>query len=96
MDAERVDSTQALGFNQVALDAGHDGPDVAKRDAGEAESPQKRNWDTKDSRQYAVAPVLGDGEGGVAGFPHSVHTVCAIRLGNHVFKIYLHREINTC
>lgn len=58
MDAERVDSTQALGFNQVALDAGHDSPDVAKRDAGKAESPQQGNWDPKDGGEYAVAPVL--------------------------------------
>lgn len=95
MDAERVDSTQALGFNQVALDAGHDSPDVAKRDAGEAEAPQQCHWNAKDSRQYAIAPVFGDGEGGVTGFPHSIHTVCAIRLGNHVLKFYLHKDINS-
>lgn len=96
MDAERVDSTQTLGFNQVALDAGHDSPDVAKRDAGEAESPQQCNWYTKNSRQYAVAPVFGDGEGGIAGFPHSIHTVCAIRLSNHILKLYLQNKFNTC
>lgn len=89
MDAERVDSTQALGLDQIALNAGHDCPDVTEGDAGKTEAPQQRHWDAKDGRQHTVAPVLGDGEGGVAGLPHSIHTVGAIRLGYHILKIHL-------
>lgn len=90
MDADRVDSTQALGLDQIALNAGHDCPNVTKGDAGKTETPQQRHWDAKDGRQHTVAPVLGDGEGGVAGLPHSIHTVGAIRLGYHILKIHLH------
>lgn len=89
MDAERVDSTQALGLDQIALNAGHDCPDVTEGDAGKTEAPQQRHWDAKDGRQHTVAPVLGDGEGGVADLPHSIHTVGAVGLSYHILKIHL-------
>lgn len=89
MDAERVDAAQALRLNQIALNAGHYGPNVAEGDAGKAEAPQQRHRDAKDGRQHAVAPVLGDGEGGVTGLPHAVHTVGAIGLSDHILEIHL-------
>lgn len=89
MDADRVDSTQALGLDQIALNAGHDCPDVTEGDAGKTEAPQQRHWDAKDGRQHTVAPVLGDGEGGVADLPHSIHTVGAVGLSYHILKIHL-------
>lgn len=89
MDAERVDSTQALGLDQIALNAGHNCPNVTEGDAGKTEAPEQRHWDAKDGGQHSVAPVLGDGEGGVAGLPHSIHTVGAIGLGYHILKIHL-------
>lgn len=89
MNAERVDPAEALGLDQVALDAWHYGPDVAKWDAGEAETPKQCDGDTKDGRENTVTPVLGDGKGSVAGFPHSIHAVCAIGLSDHILKLNL-------
>ena len=88
-DAERVDVTDALDLDQVALDAGHHRPDVAEGDAGEQEAPEQGQWDAQQCGQQAVAPVLGDCEGGVAHLPHAVKAVGAHGLRDHVFKIHL-------
>lgn len=79
----------ALDLDQVALNAGHHGPDVAEGDAGEQEAPEQGQGHTQQCRQQAVAPVLGDGESGVAHLPHTVEAVGALGLCDHVFKIYL-------
>lgn len=79
----------ALDLDQVALNAGHHGPDVAEGDTGEQESPEQGQWNTQQCRQQAVAPVLGDGERGEAHLPYTVEAVGALGLRNHVFKIYL-------
>ena len=88
-DAERVDVADTLDLDQVALDAGHHRPDVAEGDAGEQEAPEQSQRDAQQRGQQAVAPVLGDGEGGVAHLPHTVEAVGAHRLRDHVFKIHL-------
>jgi len=62
---------------------------VAEGDACKQEAPEQSNGDTKDSRQDAVAPVLGHSEGGVAELPHPIQTVCTVRLRNDVFKVHL-------
>ena len=89
VDAERVDPAQALGLDQAALDARHDGPDVAEGDAGKQEAPEQGHRHAEDGRQHAVAPVLGDGEGGVAGLPDSIQTVGSVWFSNHIFKVHL-------
>lgn len=81
--------TDALDLNQVALNARHHRPDVAERDAGKQEAPEQGQRDAQQCGQQAVAPVLGDGEGGVAHLPHAVEAIGTHRLRNHVLKIHL-------
>ena len=64
---------------------------MAEGDAGEQEAPQQGHGNAEDGGEDAVAPVLGHGEGGVAELPHAVQTVCAVGLGDHVFKLHLER-----
>lgn len=84
-----VDAADAVDLDQVALDARHHGPDVYKGEDGEEDSPHQCQGDADQCRQQPVAPVLGDGEGGEAGFPHSVEAVGPGRLGDHILKVYL-------
>lgn len=92
VDAEGVDSADALDLYQVALDAGHHCPDVAEGDEGEEEAPDDCQRDAQDGREQPVAPVLADGEGGVAGFPDTVKAVCSHRLSYHILKVHLGGE----
>lgn len=89
VDAESINAAEALCLDQVALNTRHNGPDVAEGDAGEQEAPQQGHGDAEDSREQPVAPVLGEGEGGVADLPHSVHAVAAVWLSNHILKFHL-------
>lgn len=90
--ADGVDAADAVDLDQVALHARHHGPDVYKGQDGEEDSPDQRQGDAHQSRQQPVAPVLGYGEGGEAGFPDAIEAVGPRRLGDHVLKIYLRRE----
>lgn len=62
---------------------------MAEGDAGEQEAPEQSDRDAENSRQDAVAPVFGDGEGGVAELPHSIQAVCTVRLCNDILKVHL-------
>lgn len=88
-DTQGVDVADALDLDQVALNAGHHGPDVAEGDTGEQEAPDQGQRHTQQGRQQAVAPVLGDGESGVAHLPYTIEAVGALGLCDHIFKIYL-------
>lgn len=66
---------------------------MAEGDAGKQEAPEQSDGDTEDSRQDAVAPVFGHGESGVAELPHSIQTVCPIRLCNDILKLHLMRNL---
>lgn len=90
--ADGVDATDAVDLNQVALDARHHGPDVNEGQDGKEDSPDERQGDADQRRQQPVAPVLGDSEGGEAGFPHAIEAVGPCRLGNHVLKVYLKKK----
>lgn len=92
VDAQGVDSADALDLYQIALDAGHHCPDVAEGDEGKKEAPDDGQGDAQDGREQPVAPVLADGEGGIAGFPDAVKTVCSHRLSYHILKIHLGGE----
>lgn len=92
VDAEGVDSADALDLDQVALDAGYHRPDVAEGDEGKEEAPDHGQGDAQHGREQPVAPVLADGEGGVAGFPDAVKAVCSHRLSYHILKIHLWGE----
>jgi len=92
VDAERVDPADALDLYQVALDAGHHCPDVAEGDEGEEEAPDDCQGDAQEGGEQPVAPVLADGEGGVAGLPDAVEAVRSHGLGYHVLKIHLGGE----
>lgn len=81
--------TDALDLDQVTLNARHHRPDVAEGDAGEQEAPEQGQRDPQQRGQQAVAPVLGDREGGVAHLPHAVKAVGAHGFCNHVFEIHL-------
>lgn len=90
--ADGVDTADAVDLDQVTLDARHHGPDVQEGQDGEEDSPDQRQGDADQRRQQPVAPVLGDSEGGEAGFPHAVEAVGPCRLGDHVLKVYLKSE----
>lgn len=92
LNAEWVNAADALRLNQTALDAGNHGPDVAEGDAGKQEAPEQSDWDAKDSRQDAVAPVFGHSKSSVAEPPHSIQAVCAIRLCDYILKLHLIRQ----
>lgn len=62
---------------------------MAEGDACKQEAPEQSNRDTEDSRQDAVAPVLGHSEGGIAELPHPVQAVCTVRLCNDILKLHL-------
>lgn len=89
MHADGVYAAHAVDLDQVALDARHHGPDVQEGQDGEEDSPDERERDADQGRQQAVAPVLGDGEGGEAGLPHAVEAVGPWRLSDHVLKLHL-------
>lgn len=90
--ADGVDAADAVDLDQVTLDARHHRPDVYKGQDGEEDSPDQRQGDADQRRQQPVAPVLGNGEGGEAGFPHAVEAVGPCRLGDHILKVYLKTE----
>lgn len=90
--ADGVDTTDAVDLDQVALDAWHHGPDVYEGQDGKEDTPDQCQRDADKRCQQPVAPVLGDSEGGVAGFPHAIKAVGPCRLSNHVLKVYLNRE----
>lgn len=90
--ADGVDAADAVDLDQVALDARHHGPDVYKGQDGEEDSPDQRQGDPHQRRQQPVAPVLGHGEGGEAGFPDAIEAVGPRRLGDHVLEVHLERE----
>ena len=92
MNADGVHAADAVDLDQVALDARHHGPDVQEGQDGEEDSPDQRQGDAHQRRQQPVNPVLGDGEGGEAGFPHAVKAVGPCRLGDYVLEVYLERE----
>lgn len=87
-----VDTADAVDLDHVTLDARHHGPDVYKGQDGEEDSPDQRQGDADQHRQQPVAPVLGNSEGGEAGFPHTVEAVGPCRLGDHILKVYLKME----
>lgn len=92
VDAEGVDPADTLDLYQVALDAGHHCPDVAEGDEGKEEAPDDGQGDAQDGREQPVAPVLADGEGGVAGFPDTIEAVRSHGLSYHILKIHLGGE----
>lgn len=91
--ADREDAADAVDLDQVALDARHHGPDVQEGQDGEENSPDQRQGDAHQCRQQPVAPVLGDGEGCEAGFPHAVEAVGPCGFCDHIFKFNLNNVV---
>lgn len=89
VDVDGIDTADALNLNQEALNVGHDHPDVQEGHDGKVNAPDECHWDAKDGGQQAVKPVLCHSEGGEAGLPDAVKTVCPFWLCNHIFKINL-------
>lgn len=89
VDVDGIDTADALNLNQEALNVGHDHPDVQEGHDGKVNAPDECHRDAKDGRQQAVKPVLCHSEGGKAGLPDAVKTVCPFWLCNHIFKINL-------
>lgn len=89
VDVDGVDTADTLDLNQEALDVGHDHPDVQEGHDGKVNTPDECHRDAKDGGQQAVEPVLCHSEGGEAGLPDAVKTVCPFWLCNHIFKINL-------
>lgn len=90
--ADGVHATDAVDLDQVALDAWHHSPDVQEGQDGEEDSPDQRQGDADQCCQQPVEPVLGDGEGGEAGFPHAVKAVRPSRLSDDIHKVDLKRR----
>lgn len=89
MHTDGEDAADAVGLDHVALDARHHGPDVHEGQDGEEDSPDQGQRDADQCRQQPVAPVLGDGEGGEAGFPYTVEAVGPCGLCDDILKFYL-------
>lgn len=89
VDEDGIDAADAVGLDKVTLHARHHGPDVDKGKDGKEDSPDQCQGNADQRRQQPVAPVLGDGEGGEASFPHAVKAVCSRRLCNDVLEVHL-------
>lgn len=89
VDVDGIDTADALNLNQETLNARYNCPDVQERENGKVNAPDERHWDAKEGRQQAVKPVLCHSEGGEAGLPDAVETVCSFWFCNHIFKINL-------
>lgn len=89
VDVDGIDTADALNLNQETLNARYNCPDVQERKNGKVNAPDKRHWDAKEGRQQAVKPVFCHSEGGEAGLPDAIKTVCSFWFCNHVFKINL-------
>lgn len=87
--AQGIAAPTALHLYKVALDTWHGTPDVAEGDTSEEEAPKQCEWHSQGPWQNPVAPILANGEGGVANFPHPIKAVGALRLSNHIFKVHL-------
>lgn len=89
MDVDGVDAADALNLNQEALDARYNRPDVQEGENGKVNAPDECHWDAEDRRQQAVKPIFCHSEGGEAGLPDAVETVCPFWFCNHIFKVNL-------
>jgi hypothetical protein len=89
VDVDGIDTTDALNLNQEALNAWHNCPDVQERENGKINAPDESHWNAKEGRQQAVKPVFRHSEGGEAGLPDAIETVCPFWFCNHIFKVNL-------
>lgn len=89
VDVDGIDTADALNLNQEALDARYNCPDVQEREDGKVDAPDERHRDAEDGRQQAVKPIFCHSEGGEAGLPDAVETVCPFWFRNHIFKVNL-------
>lgn len=89
VDVDGIDTADALNLNQETLNARHNCPDVQERKNGKVNAPYECHWDAKEGRQQAVKPVFCHSEGGEAGLPDAIKTVCSFWFCNHIFKINL-------
>lgn len=89
VDADGIDTAEALNLNQETLNVWYNHPDVHERNNGEVNAPEKGQWDAHEGRQQAVKPVFRHSEGGEAGLPDAIETVYSFWFGNHIFKINL-------
>lgn len=95
MDADGIDTADALNLNQETLNVWYNYPDVHKRNNGKVNPPDKRHWDAKEGRQQAVKPILGHSEGGEASLPDAVKTVYPFWFCNHIFEVNLKGRRNS-
>lgn len=93
VDIDGINAADALNLNQEALDARYNCPDVQERENGKVNAPDERHRDAKDGRQQAVEPIFCHSEGGKAGLPDAVKTVCPFWFCNHIFKVDLDHVI---
>lgn len=89
VDVDGINTADALNLYQEALNARYNCPDVQERENGKVNAPDECHWDAKEGRQQAVKPVFCHSEGGEAGLPNAVETVCPFWFCNHIFKINL-------
>lgn len=93
VDIDGIDTADALNLNQEALDAWYNCPDVQERENGKVNAPDERHRDAEDGRQQAVKPIFRHSEGGEAGLPDAVKTVCPFWFCDHIFKVDLDHVI---
>lgn len=89
VDADGIDTAEALNLNQETLNVRYNYPDVHERNNGEINAPEKCQGDAHEGWQQAVKPVFRHSEGGEAGLPDAVETVYSFWFSNHIFKINL-------
>lgn len=93
VDADGIDTADALNLNQETLNVRYNYPDMQERNNGEVNAPDECHWDAKEGRQQAIKPIFRHSEGGEAGLPDAVETVCPFWFCNHIFKINLDHVI---
>lgn len=94
VDVDGIDSADTLNLNQEALNAGHNCPDVQERENGKVNAPDECHRNAKEGRQQTVKPVFRHSEGGEAGLPDAIETVCSFWFCDHIFKVDLNGESN--
>lgn len=86
---------KALKLDDIGPQARHDTPYVIKTETSEVDSTHDGCRHAADGCDDPVTPVLGGYKSAEAGSPHTIDTVRAVRLSEHILKENLYGVINT-
>jgi len=86
---------QALKLDDIGPQTRHDTPDVVKTEASEVDSTHDGCRYAADGGDDPVTPVFGSYKSTEADSPHTIDTVRAVRLSEHILKEHLYGVIKT-